>query len=81
MLTKIPLLTLLMFSVIYPLCFLLSAKEPLKNDFHHFHIGLPNLTAGLCVVGIMMLGLPASIIQIALFWLVVFFAGLDRGRT
>jgi hypothetical protein len=74
MLTKIPLLTLLIFSVTYPLCFWISAREPLKNNFHHFHIGLPNLTAGLCVVGMLMLGLPTSTIHIALFWLVIFFA-------
>ncbi len=73
MLTKIPLLTLLIFSIAYPLCFWLSARDPLKKNFHHFHIGLPNLTAGLCIVAMMMLGLPAAIIQIALFWLVIFF--------
>ena len=54
MLTKIPLLTLLIFSVTYPLCFWLSARDPLKNKFHHFHIGLPNVTAGLCVVGMVL---------------------------
>src|ERR1041385_5026708 len=74
MLTKIPLLTLLIFSVTYPLCFLLSVREPLKNNFHHFHIGLPNVTAGLSVVGMMMFGLPTGVLHIALFWLVLFFA-------
>jgi hypothetical protein len=73
MLTKIPLLTLLIFSVTYPLCFWLSARDPLKNNFHHFHIGLPNLTAGLCVVAMIMLGFPPSLIQIAMFWVVIFF--------
>ncbi len=73
MLTKIPLLTFLIFSVTYPLCFLLSARQPLKNNFHHFHIGLPNLTAGLCVVGMLMLELPASVVNGAFLWAVTFF--------
>ncbi len=45
MLLTISILTALVFSVLYPLCFLISAKDPLKNNFHRFHLGLP------CVVG------------------------------
>jgi hypothetical protein len=73
MLTKIPLLTFLIFSVTYPLCFLLSAREPLKNNFHHFHIGLPCVTAGLSVLGMWMLGVSPAVLSIAFVWLLILF--------
>lgn len=73
MLTEIPLLTFLMFSVTYPLCFWLSAKDPLKKNFHHFHIGLPNVTAGLTVLGLFLAGVPEHLMAKAFVWLGVFF--------
>src|SRR6185436_4811721 len=46
MLSKITLLTAMIIGVLYPLCFWISAKDPLKNNFHRFHIGLPCVVAG-----------------------------------
>ena len=48
MLTAITFLTTLIFAVTYPLCFWISWKDPLKNNFHRFHIGLP-----VCLLGIL----------------------------
>lgn len=41
MLYTITLLTTLYFAFTYPLCFWISRHDPLKNNFHHFHLGLP----------------------------------------
>ena len=73
MLTKIPLLTFLMFSLIYPLCFWLNFRDPLKKNFHHFHIGLPNVTAGLTVLGMFLFGMPNHILFKSCVWLGLFF--------
>lgn len=73
MLTKIPLLVFLIFSVTYPLCFWLSYRDPLKKNFHHFHIGLPNVTAGLAVVGMFLLGVPGHVLLKACVWVGLFF--------
>ncbi len=73
MLSIIPLLTFLIFSVTYPLCFWLSARDPIKKDFHHFHIGLPNVTAGLSVLGMVWLKVPEDILLKACLWLALFF--------
>ena len=69
MLTIIPLLSILMFSATYPLCFWLSRKDPLKNNFHHFHIGLPCVTAGLSLLGLFWLHLPQWVMIKAAIWL------------
>ncbi len=53
MLTKITLLTAVSFAAIYPLVFWLSAQDPLKNKFHHFHLGLPNIIAGIAAIYIL----------------------------
>lgn len=47
MLFKISLLTALLFSTIYPLCFWISVDNPLKNHFHRFHLGVACVVAGL----------------------------------
>lgn len=73
MLSIIPLLSILIFSVTYPLCFWLSARDPLKNNFHHFHIGLPNVTAGLSLLGMFWLKVPEIILIKACVWLGLFF--------
>ncbi len=36
--------------MIYPLCFWLSGRDPLKNNFHHFHLGLPCFVGGVVVI-------------------------------
>jgi len=50
MLFKISFLTSLLFSAVYPLCFWISAKDPLKNNFHRFHLGVSCLVAGLATI-------------------------------
>ena len=53
MLTKITLLSSLIFTSIYPLCFWISYKEPLKNGFHRFHLGLPTIVGGITLAFIL----------------------------
>lgn len=36
-----------MFAIIYPLCFWISFKDPLKHYFHRFHLGLPTIVSGI----------------------------------
>ena len=50
MLFKITFLTSLLFSAIYPLSFWISVKDPLKNNFHRFHLGISCLVAGLAAI-------------------------------
>lgn len=50
MLAKITLLSAVGFAAIYPLSFLLSMQDPLKNKFHRFHLALPNIVAGISAV-------------------------------
>lgn len=58
MLTKIIFLTTFLFSIIYPLCFLISASDPLKNKFHQFHLGLPNTVGGILVFFALFMSFP-----------------------
>lgn len=46
MLAKISLLSSFSFSVLYPLIFWISFRDPLKQNFHRFHLGLPAVIAG-----------------------------------
>jgi len=50
MLTKITILTSVLFAILYPLCFWISARKPLENNFHHFHTGLPTIVAGITLI-------------------------------
>ncbi len=68
MLTKITLLTSLVFCIIYPLCFLISIKEPLKEGFHKFHLGLPCVIGGMYVAVIVMGDYSVLLQQITLLW-------------
>ena len=47
MLAKITVLTSLSLAALYPLCFWLSAKDPLKQGFHRFHLGFPCIILGI----------------------------------
>jgi len=79
MLTKIPILTALIFSAVYPLCFWISANDPIKNKFHRFHLGLPNCVGGLAVV--LLLFMPVSLVIkiLAVLWKIFFFY-ISRGH-
>jgi len=48
MISHITILTAMGLSVLYPLCFWISAREPLKDNFHRFHLGMPVVIGGVC---------------------------------
>lgn len=50
MLFKILLLSCLTFSAIYPLSFWISHNDPLKNNFHRFHLGVSCFVLGLAAI-------------------------------
>lgn len=68
MLFLIPFLTALVFAAIYPLCFWVSHKDPLKNDFHKFHVGLPNFVGGVAVIILLFMNIPLYLKIAALIW-------------
>lgn len=51
MLTIIPFLTAQIIASVYPLCFWISADDPLKSGFHRFHLGMPLFLAGVVLFG------------------------------
>lgn len=74
MLSKIPLLTCLIFAVIYPLCFWISYKNPLKNNFHRFHVGVANFIGGLTLFGLLPLdSLDSAAKTTLILWFVSLF--------
>ncbi len=58
MLFKIPLLAFLVFGVTYPLFFWLTAKDPIKHNFHRFHLACPVVIAGMAIIGLWFLPVP-----------------------
>lgn len=74
MLILLTILTSLIFSVIYPLCFWICHKDPLKNNFHKFHIGLPNVVGGVTVVSLLLMDIPLETKLVVLLWKAVFIA-------
>ena len=70
MLVKIPLLAFLIFGVTYPLFFWLTAKDPIKNNFHRFHLACPVIAAGLAILGLWFLPSPQSLKSAGGLWLV-----------
>ena len=74
MIIPLTVLTSLIFSVIYPLCFWISRKDPLKNNFHKFHIALPNVVGGVTVVYLLFADIPLATKLVILLWKAVFIA-------
>ncbi|MFT7538854.1 MAG: hypothetical protein ACI9F2_001005 [Lysobacterales bacterium] len=72
MLFIITLLTSLLFASVYPLTFWLSADKPLKNNFHHFHIGLPNIVSGIICAYLFTANFPMHLLIITLLWFIAF---------
>ena len=68
MLTTISILTALAFATLYPLCFMISFKDPLKNNFHKFHLGLPNTIGGVVLVFVWLMDFPLSLKIILTIW-------------
>lgn len=73
MLSKITILTCLSFAVLYPLCFLISARDPLKNKFHKFHLGIANIVGGVVLVFILLSDFPVYIKVLISLWKIIFF--------
>ena len=74
MLVKIPLLAFLVFGVTYPLFFWLTAKDPIKHNFHRFHLACPVVIAGLAIVGLWLLPPSLSVPDSLKHWAVVWLA-------
>jgi len=73
MLTNIILLTSLIFAVTYPLCFWVNFGDPLKNNFHRFHLGLPVVVGGVLLSLLFYLDFPSNIIIPTLIWELLLF--------
>lgn len=73
MLTKIPILTCLIFAVIYPLCFWISHKDPLRDNFHKFHIGLADFLGAIAVIGLLTMNISTPGKTVLLFWITALF--------
>ncbi|MBI4309074.1 MAG: hypothetical protein HY591_01950 [Candidatus Omnitrophica bacterium] len=69
MLVKIPLLAFLIFGVTYPLFFWLTAADPIKNNFHRFHLACPVVIAGLAIIGLWFLPVDQALKNVGGLWL------------
>jgi hypothetical protein len=74
MLASILLLTALLFSALYPLCFWFRFKTPLKTDSCKFHLALPNVVGGMTLVCLLLMEIPLPLKMLAVFWKAVFLA-------
>jgi len=77
-LITIAILTSLLFASIYPLCFWISFDNPLKNNFHKFHLGLPNFVGGLTVIGLLLMPTLSLTVKILAVAWKVFFLSTSR---
>lgn len=68
MIIPLTVLTSLSFSVLYPLCFWISWKEPLKNKFHKFHLGLANVVGGVTLVFLLLMNIPLAAKMAVVLW-------------
>ncbi len=69
MLVKILILSFLIFGVTYPLFFWLSHKNPIKHNFHRFHLACPIVVAGLAILGLWLFPFDGLLRGAALLWL------------
>src|SRR3989338_2226796 len=68
MIDTILILSSLIFAAIYPLVFWISVRDPLKNNFHKFHLGLSNFVGGIIVVVLLFRDIPLEIKIFLLCW-------------
>ena len=68
MLSKITLFTTILFAALYPLSFWIGVRSPLKNNFHRFHIGLPNVLAGIVSFFLIRSDYSINIKLLSFFW-------------
>ena len=71
MLKLIPILTCLLFASIYPLCFWISFSEPLKNNFHRFHLGISVFVGGIAVIALFLEPLSSVAKNLLLVWVLL----------
>ncbi len=71
MLLTITLLTSLSFAALYPLCFWISYRDPLKNKFHRFHLGLPTIVASVTSIFILFQNIPFDIKFTLCVWTII----------
>lgn len=69
MLYTITLITSLLFAFLYPLCFWISAKDPIKQNFHHFHIGLPTIVGFMALIFVYRLNISGLINGLSIAWM------------
>ncbi len=74
MLSKISLLTAIGFVIAYPLCFWISAADPLTKNFHRFHIGLPAFVGGVMAVIVFFSQASALMKAVLLSWALILLA-------
>lgn len=72
MLGTISLITAFSFAAIYPLCFLVSADDPLKAQFHKFHVGLPNTVGGVVLIFVWLMDIPLTLKLTVTAWKAIF---------
>lgn len=71
MLVTITLLGFLIFGVTYPLFFWVSAKDPIRHNFHRFHLACPVVLAGLAIFSLWLIPVDPYLRKQALAWLLV----------
>ncbi len=70
MIFSITLLTSLLFSFTYPLSFWICFKDPLKNNFHRFHIGLSTIIGVITLFFVIRMQISPMINVISIFWMI-----------
>ena len=68
MLTNISILTGLVFSSLYPLCFWLVYGHPIDTSFRKFNIGITNFIGGLTLVAVLCINFSLTIKIAVLIW-------------
>jgi hypothetical protein len=71
MLITLSFLSFFVFGVTYPLCFWISRKDPIKNNFLRFHLGCPVFLAGLAIIGSYFLPVDGELKIMAWGWLII----------
>jgi len=69
MLFTTTLLSSFIFSVIYPLCFWISFRDPLKNNFHRFHLALPCIVGGIITIFIAKMEISGCLKRDVILWM------------
>ncbi len=69
MLSTITLTTSLYFAFLYPLCFWISVRDPLRNNFHHFHLGLPTIIGVIALIFVYRMPIDGPLRYISVLWM------------